>query len=214
MKICRTLFHRIISGLTLLVVFAGFTAPAHAAQLARVDVTYFSGDIVSGQLSADLDALPASVHATFLLNGEHAGSYGLGDVLAASLPFGDGAWHLGDLESFAATLLATDNGALDVTSLTYAFGVITTPASSAKLAGNFPLEIEGTDLDNNPYHYLYDESLQTVTLVPEPASGIALLVAMTVWFFRCELVASSPRWKNCRRPKLATWFSMWRFENE
>lgn len=139
---------------------------AAQAALLKLDITYTNGQILSGPLSADLTELPTSVLASFTLTGSTAGDYNLEDVLQASLAFGDGAWSVGDLQSFATTLLSTDSGGLAVTSLTYAFAPIDTPAVSGRLAANFPLEIQGTDLaSGEAFHYRYDTSTQTVTVV-------------------------------------------------
>ena len=91
-----------------------FQTTAHAQRL-RMDVTYTDGHIVSGPLSADLTELPASVNATFLLNGSAAGTYNTADVLQSSLAFGDGSWNASDLEEFGATFLPTDGGGVAVT---------------------------------------------------------------------------------------------------
>src|SRR5574337_1678883 len=73
----------------------------------QLDVTYTIGHIVSGPLEADLTELPASVHAVFTVNGSGPGEFGLRDLLEASLAFGDGAWSLGDLQSFSTTLTSS-----------------------------------------------------------------------------------------------------------
>jgi hypothetical protein len=187
MKTCITLFHSSLRSLTLLVGLALFASSAHAATQARVDITYTNGQIVSGPLSADLDVLPASVHAFFLLNGTSSGGYDIGDVAEASLTFGDGAWDQGDLDTFSATLIPTDAGGLGAMALTYSYKAIDTAHTNGRLAANFPLEIQGTDIASGmAFDYLYDMSMQTVTLVPEPATGLALLIAATTLLFRRE----------------------------
>jgi hypothetical protein len=140
---------------------------AQAAML-RVDITYTNGQILSGPLTADLDVLPDSVFASFTLSSA-AGT--LADVIESSLVFGDGAWSVGDLESFSASLLPTDARTLAVVSLSYAYRPIDTPTSNGKLSANFPLEIQGTDVaTGQPFHYRYDTSSQEVTVIPEPSS--------------------------------------------
>jgi hypothetical protein len=151
-------------------------AAARAASL-RIDITYNDGHILSGPLTPDLDALPESVFASFTLSSA-AGT--LAEVVESSLVFGDGTWSVGDLESFSATFLATDGGGLAVASLTYAYRAIDTPTTNGKLAANFPLDIQGTDVaSDEPFHYQYDMSSQTVTEIPEPSTltlgGLAIL---------------------------------------
>ncbi|MGD9720135.1 MAG: hypothetical protein AB7O59_08120 [Pirellulales bacterium] len=147
----------------------------------RIDVTYTNGHIVSGKLTPDLDALPEFVFASFTLN--DAGGT-LDNMLESSLVFGDAAWDVSDLESFTATFLPTDSGALAVTALSYAYRPKDTPTANDKLSANFPLTIQGTDIaSGEPFHYQYDTSTQTVTEVPEPSSvalaacGLACFVA-------------------------------------
>jgi hypothetical protein len=155
--------------------------------LLRVDITYTDGHVVSGPLTADLDVLPESVIASFTLGGTAAGSYDLADVVESSLVFGDGAWSAGNLESLSTTIMPADAGVLAVASLTYAYGPIDTPTTDGRLAANFPLDIQGTDVaSGQPFHYQYDTSSQTVTVVPEPSSmalaalGLAVL-AVVAW---------------------------------
>ena len=155
-------------------------APAEAAPL-RLDITYTNGQILSGPLSADLTELPTSVLASFTLTGSAAGAYDLDDVLQASLTFGDGAWGVGDLQSFATEVESIQGVFLVVNSLSYAFAPIDTPAVSGRLASNFPLDIQDTDrASGQPFHYQYDSSTETVTVVPEPSS-IALATLALGW---------------------------------
>jgi hypothetical protein len=147
--------------------FWAVPAPALAAPL-RIDITYSEGKIVSGPLTPDLEALPELVFASFTLN-DAAGT--LDNMLASSLVFGDAAWDVSDLESFTATFLPTDSGELAVTALSYSYRAKNTPTTNGKLAANFPLVIQGTDIaSGEPFHYQYDTSTQTVTEVPEPSS--------------------------------------------
>ncbi len=140
---------------------------AQAAPL-RIGITYTDGQILSGPLTSDLDALPESVFASFTLSSA-AGT--LADVVESSLAFGDGAWGAVDLETFSAAFLPTDAGGLAVVSLTYAYRPIDTPTTNGKLAANFPLEIQGTDVaTGQSFHYRYDTSSQEVTVIPEPSS--------------------------------------------
>lgn len=153
--------------LGLLVLVSTLPAMARAAVL-RIDVTYTDGRIVSGPLTPDLNILPESVFAFFTLNGL---SGELSQVVESSLVFGDTAWSVDDLQGFSATFLPTDSRQLAVTSLTYAYRPKTTATSKDKLAANFPLEIRGVDIaSGQEFHYLYDTSIQTVTVVPEPAA--------------------------------------------
>ncbi len=155
-------------------------APADAAAL-KLDVTYTNGQILSGPLSADLTELPTPVLASFTLAGSAAGVYDLDDVLEASLAFGDGAWSRGDLQSFAATVELIQGAFLIVNSLSYAYAPIDTPAVSGRLGANFPLDIQGTDRASGlAFHYQYDMSTQTVTVVPEPSS-VALATLALGW---------------------------------
>ena len=177
------------------------TVPAAAqAALLQIDITYTNGQILSGPLSADLTELPESVLASFTLSGPLALAYDLEDVVQASLAFGDGAWSVGDLQSFTTTLLDTDSGGLAVTSLTYAYAPIDTPAVNGRLTANFPLDIQGTDVASGlPFHYQYDTSSQMVTEIPEPSTlmlgGIAILAlvccAKKRALFRRELLSGS-----------------------
>ena len=155
-------------------------APAEAAPL-RLDITYTNGQILSGPLSADLTELPTSVLASFTLTGPAAGAYIFEDVLQASLAFGDGAWSVGDLQSFATEVESIQGVFLVVNSLSYAFAPIDTPAVSGRLASNFPLDIQGTDRASGlAFHYRYDTSTETVTVVPEPSS-LALASLALAW---------------------------------
>lgn len=149
-------------------------APASAA-LMQLQVTYTSGEILSGELSADLTELPESVQAFFIVEGSFGGVFTIADVVEASLAFGDVTWNAADLQSFSTDLVA-DGDELFVTALTYEFAPKSTSAVNDRIAGNFPLEIMGTDnLTMLDFHYLYDQSTQTVVVVPEPVS-VALLV--------------------------------------
>jgi hypothetical protein len=77
------------------------------------------------------------------------------------------------LESFTATFLPTDSGALAVTALSYSYRAKNTPTTNGKLAANFPLVIQGTDIaSGEPFQYRYDTSTQTVTEIPEPSSVV------------------------------------------
>jgi hypothetical protein len=156
----------------LLASFLLLVAPAVVqAQYLKMEVMYTDGHIISGPLTADLTELPEFVHASFLLNGSAAGFYATGDVLQSSLVFGDASWNAADLEEFSTTLLPGDSGDFFVTSLSYAFAPKNTPTGNGKLAANFPLVIEGTDVaSGQPFHYQYDTSTQLVTLVPEPST--------------------------------------------
>jgi len=154
------------------------TLPAVAqGTLLKVDVTYTNGQILSGPLTPDLDALPESVLASFTLTSP-AGT--LADIVESSLVFGDGAWSASDLESFSATFLPTDAGGFAVTSLTYAYRPIDTPTADGRLAANFPLEIQGTDVaTGEAFDYLYDTSSSTVTVVPEPTTAVLAVIGLT-----------------------------------
>ena len=157
------------------VVFWSLAAAAQAAPI-RIDITYTEGKIISGPLTPDLDELPSKVTASFKLSSA-AGE--LADVTESSLVFGDGAWNLADLESFSASFLPTDAGALAVVSLTYAYRPIDTSTANEKLAANFPLTIQGTDLASGlEFHYQYDASSQTVTEIPEPSSFVLAILGV------------------------------------
>lgn len=161
---------RLIGTLTVvLTLLLALPAAAQAARL-KLGVTYTNGQILSGPLSADLTDLPDSVYASFTLKAVRGGVFGLEDVVESSLVFGDGAWNVGDLQSFSTTIMPADAG-LAVASLTYAYRAIDTPTADGKLAANFPLEIEGTDLaTGQAFLYRYDASSETLTVVPEPMS--------------------------------------------
>jgi hypothetical protein len=149
-------------------------ATAQAGML-QVDMTYTDGRILSGPLTPDFDALPASVLASFTLNAEGAGVYDLDEVIASSLVFGDGAWSTHHLQSFSIEIVRSARGGLDVAALTYAYGPIDTSTVDGKLAGNFPLLIEGTDrATGQAFQYYYDTSSSRLTAVPEP-STLALM---------------------------------------
>jgi hypothetical protein len=99
----------------------------------------------------------------------------MADVLQSSLVFGDASWNAADLVQFSTTLVEAN--ALDVVALTYEYAAKDTSTVDGRLAGNFPLDIQGTDIaTGQPFHYRYDTSSQTVTEVPEP-SAIALVLA-------------------------------------
>jgi hypothetical protein len=149
-----------------------------------MDVTYTDGQILSGPLSADLTELPSSVNASFLLNGTTAGTYAMADVLRSLLVFGDATWNVADLQTFSATLSeARIGGGLEVTALTYEYAPKDTATVDGKIAGNFPLDIEGTDIaSGQAFHYRYDTSMQTLTAVPEPAGFALALIATASGF--------------------------------
>jgi len=154
-------------------------APADAAL--RLDITYTNGEILSGPLSADLAVLPASVLASFTLAGSTEGVFDLDDVLQASLAFGDGAWGVSDLQSFATEVESIQGVILVVNSLTYAYAPIDTLAVSERIAINFPLDIQGIDRASGlAFHYQYTSSTQTVTFVPEPTALLTLAIGSTV----------------------------------
>jgi hypothetical protein len=168
------------------VVFWSLAATVNAAPL-RIDIIYTDGQILSGPLTPDLDALPESVFASFTLSSA-AGT--LADVVDSSLVFGDGAWSAGDLESFSAAFLPTDAGGLAVVSLSYAYRAIDTPTANGRLSANFPLTIQGTDVASGlEFHYQYDTSSQEVTFIPEPSS-----VALAALGFAFVL-SSAYRWR-------------------
>lgn len=160
-----------------LLFFWALPVAAQAAPL-RIDITYTEGRIISGPLTPDLDELPSKVTASFKLSSA-AGE--LADVTESSLVFGDGEWNLDDLESFSASFLPTDAGGLAVVSLTYAYRPTDTPTTNDKLAANFPLTIQGTDVASGlEFHYQYDVSSQTVTEIPEPSSIVLAALGLAV----------------------------------
>jgi hypothetical protein len=167
-------------------------ATAQAGML-QVDTTYTNGQILCGPLTPDLTELPASVLASFTLNAETAGIYDIDDVVASSLSFGDGAWGFGDLESFSIEIVHSGRG-LDVAALTYAYGSIDTPTVDGRLAGNFPLLIEGTDrATGDAFQYLYDTSSSTLTFVPEPIPEPSTLVLASLGFIGGALLRTRRR---------------------
>lgn len=157
-----------------------FAPPASAAPIASaplmLDVTYTNGSIVSGPLSFGLSVLPTEVNATFILNNNSAiclgafpcppypnSVWGLADVLSASVTFGNTTWTA--LGNFG---FGIDDGEF---SLDYAFSPITTSTSSGIIILNFPLTITGTDIaSGETFAYLYTDSTQALTFVPEPAA--------------------------------------------
>ena len=150
--------------------------------LLQIDVTYTDGHILSGPLSCGLMQLPTSVQASFTLNATAPGSYGIGDVMQASLVFGDGAWNAGDLQSFNTTV-GKLNDEFPVKSLSYELKPIDTPTTSGRIATNYPLYIYGIDLASGlEFEYQYDTSTQTLT--PEPCGlssatfGLLFFLAM------------------------------------
>lgn len=59
-------------------------------------------------------------------------------------------------------------------------------AVSDRIAGNFPLDIQGIDLASGQmFHYQYDTSSQTVTIVPEPSTYV-MAAAGTVALLLCS----------------------------
>lgn len=147
------------------------------AQRLRIDVTYTNGQNLSGPLSADLTELPTAVNAFFVLNGTQAGTYATADVLRSSLVFGDASWNASDIVQFSSTLEVVGRG-LAVTALTYDYAAKDTATVDDRLAGNFPLDIEGTDIaSGQAFHYRYDTSSETLTFVPEPSGAAAALAA-------------------------------------
>jgi hypothetical protein len=150
--------------------------------LLRIDITYTNGQILSGPLSADLTELPESVLASFTLIGTTEGTHNLADVVDASLAFGDGVWSLGDLNDFTTTLVF--DVVFAVSSLTYDYSPINTSAVSDRIAGNFPLDIQGIDVaSGEAFHYHYDTSSQSVTIVPEPSTYVTAAMGIVAVLF-------------------------------
>lgn len=99
-------------------------------------------------------------------------------MLRSSLVFGDDAWNATLLDEFAATP-SPDGGGLAVTALSYQYSPQDTPTVSGRIMRNFHLKIEGNNIaSGRPFLYRYDQSMQTVTLVPEPATCILLLLTV------------------------------------
>jgi hypothetical protein len=137
---------------------------------ALLDVTYDTPVINTGPLSFGLSALPAAPHPTFSLRegtplaGGSTG-YGLSDVIAASVIFGDFTGE--SLTAFDMVVAA--NGT--VNSLTYAFAAIDTSTAAGIIVMNFPFSVTGTDIESGqPLSYTYANSTPTVTLYGAPVT--------------------------------------------
>jgi hypothetical protein len=85
-------------------------------------------------------------------------------------------------------------GGLEVTSLTYEYAPKDTATVDGKIAGNFPLDIEGTDIaSGQAFHYRYDASSETMAVVPEPSAIMLVAAAVCVMALRCRNVAGTLR---------------------
>ena len=174
----RSSYLAVLAGVVALAVTAAAARPAEASTI--LDVTYTDGSIDFGPLSSDLAALPASVDATFYL-GEGTGGiepgsldFAIGDVMLASISFGDGTWTENELVSFS---MLTVNGFINT--LLYEFSPITTAAVADRPVLNFPLTISGTDkATGQAFEYTYANSTQTLTQVPEPATLTLFLIGL------------------------------------
>jgi hypothetical protein len=136
-----------------------------------VDVIYDTPVIDFGPLSFGLAALPAEPEVTFLLgDGTPAGggtSYGLADVLSATLIFGDviGPNNVIGPNHFTAFAMEVDAGGV-TTALSYAFAAPDTATVEGPVILNFPFTVTGTDIaSGNAFSYTYDNSAATVTLI-------------------------------------------------
>jgi hypothetical protein len=147
-----------------------------------LDVEYTSPQLI-GILLPAFQELPSSVHGRFVLEGDpQATTFGLDNVVSASLPFADGVWT--DLENFS---LERDPITGVITSLGYGFRPITTASFVDGITFNFPLTISGTDTaTGDSFEYQYTESVQSLTAVPEPSSlALAVCGAMgLLWLGR------------------------------
>lgn len=149
-------------------------------------VIYTQGIINNGPLSFGLSELPDEVVATFLLSTPppptpppppapfvpipFPNTFNLtdGDVISATVKFGDATWTTGDLNTFS---MEFDDG--EVSLLTYQFSPILSPTTTGNIILNFPLSITGTDIaSGEAFQYTYAASAQTLTssAVPEPAT--------------------------------------------
>ena len=156
----------------LLALIGVWMTPAQAVPILQLDVTYTSGNIISGPLSFGLTTLPNDVTVTFVLNEgipnpEPGGGilYTLTEVHSAHAAFGDAT-----ASSLASFTMITQAGL--VTSLTYRF--LPTPClpyCNSLEVMNFPLRIIGTDIaSGEDFEYIYDESVEMFSdyVPPEP----------------------------------------------
>jgi hypothetical protein len=100
-------------------------APASAAPMTLVEVTYTDGEILAGRLSFGLDVLPAAVTASILLEGPTTtAEFGPEDVIAISLDFGDAHFTEADLHPLLIDPeFLTDTGDIGTfTTLSYRLG--------------------------------------------------------------------------------------------
>ena len=167
----------VLAALAALALVTTAVVPAEAIQL---DVLYTEGSIDFGPLSSDLDVLPDSVSASFLLGtgllgGLETGGtpyveYNTDNVLSADIAFGDAVWTLDDLNDF---YMKTVDG--EVTELTYKFNPVNTGTVNGRVVFNFPLTITGTDIaSGEDFQYTYATSTHTLSQVPEPATLMLL----------------------------------------
>lgn len=172
----------VLVGLVALVLAALLPRPAEASFL--LEVTYGDASVVSGPLSFGLVTLPAMVDASFQVGPGSQGSeppirnFAIGDVISASISFGDGTWTLAQLNSFT---MRTINGV--PSSLLYDFNGILTPTVNQvgldRPVLNFPLTITGTDIaSGRAFEYNYASSTQTLTAIPEPATYALFLIGL------------------------------------
>lgn len=146
--------------------------PASANGVYQLDVTYTNGSIIAGLLSFGLSSLPTSVSATYTLGAGQPGTepgeesdifFSSGDVVTASVSFGDATWVSSDLESFS---MRFSSGAIDF--LSYAFLPVNTLTVEGPIVLNFPLTITGTHkLTGESFEYQYTQSTQTLSAVTQ-----------------------------------------------
>jgi hypothetical protein len=144
---------------------------------AIVDVTYDTPAIDFGPLSFGLSELPAAPNVTFsLMDGTPAGgggtSYGLPDVLSATLIFGDfiGPDNVIWPNNFTAFAMEVDASGV-ATALSYEFAILDTPTAAGIIILNFPFTVTGTDIaSDSAFSYTYANS--EVTIDSTLATGV------------------------------------------
>ena len=151
--------------------FTTATLPTTRAKLELKVIFTDPPTIADGQFPFGFSEFPDEIPVSFLLGegtpaGGGATNYGIADVIAPEVTFGDGVFT--SFEEFDMELRA--DGTIET--LFWRFNPIITPTTSNGLiAMNSPLHITGTDIaSGEAFSYSYTTSAETITFIPEPST--------------------------------------------